>query len=131
MSESAEFGSESRRKSIGANDDTVPSRSRDPQSLRDFQSRTLRLIHDNPIVAGFAALAVGALIGALIPETDREHELMGSTRDRLAGRARELARDGMGRARDMASTAGHAATDAVKRTDVGRSVGFGESEPTL
>ena len=117
---STESGSESGRKPYDSNDDTMPLRSQDRQSLRDFQSRTLGLIHDNPIVAGFAALAVGALIGALIPESDREHELMGGARDRLADRARELA-----------ANAGRAATGRTTKTDIGHNVGFGANEPEL
>ena len=120
MSEGTAFDRESGRKSFGADDDTMPLQSRDRQSLRDFQSRTLGLIHDNPIVAGFAALAIGALIGALIPETDREHELMGGARDRLAGRAR-----------DLAANAGRAATGRLTKTDIGHNVGLGSNEPEL
>ena len=86
---------------------------------------------DNPMVAGLTALAVGALLGALIPETEKEHELMGASRDRVAERARDLAREGASRARDLATTATHAATEAVKsevkgqpKDDIGQPVGI-------
>ena len=46
------------------------------------------IFRDHPLIAGLAALAAGAILGALIPETEREHELMGDVRQRLAERAR-------------------------------------------
>jgi ElaB/YqjD/DUF883 family membrane-anchored ribosome-binding protein len=87
---------------------------------------------DNPMVAGLTALAVGALLGALIPETEKEHELLGESRDRLAERAKDLAREGASRARDIATSATQAATDAVKtevksqprKDDIGQPVGI-------
>ena len=94
------------------------------------QSRDV--LTDNPLITGLAALAMGALIGALIPETEKEHELMGETRDRLAHQAKDMAREGVDRARDIATSATHAATDAVKsevknqarKDDVGTSIGI-------
>lgn len=99
-----------------------------------YQSRDV--MAENPLIAGLAAIAAGAILGALIPETEKEHELMGETRDRLAGRAKEAARDGVSRAKDVATAAAGAATEAAKsevksqsreRTDVGRNVGIGDS----
>jgi hypothetical protein len=87
---------------------------------------------DNPLIAGVASLALGALLGALLPETEKEHELMGETRDRLAHQAKDMAREGVDRARNIATTATQAATDAVKnevknqgrKEDFGQPVGF-------
>ena len=47
---------------------------------------------DRPLVAGIAAVAVGAIVGAIIRETDREHELFGNARDRLAQKATAAAK---------------------------------------
>lgn len=47
---------------------------------------------DRPLIAGVAALAVGAIVGTIIRETDREHELFGQHRERLTKRALETAR---------------------------------------
>ena len=73
-----------------------------------MQSRNF--FSDSPLVAGLAAIAVGAIIGAAIPETDKEKEVMGDARDQLAGRARDLASRGVQHAKDIA----FAATDAAK-----------------
>jgi hypothetical protein len=50
-----------------------------------------RLYSSNPLMAGLAVAAVGALIGAMVPETQKEHELMGEKRDELLSRARHVA----------------------------------------
>jgi ElaB/YqjD/DUF883 family membrane-anchored ribosome-binding protein len=115
------FGSESRYRMQRAGVET-----------RDF-------LRDNPMVAGFAALALGALVGALIPETEREHELMGPTRDRLYGQARDMAHEGLDKAKDVATHVASAATTAAKdaakqevknvksdkQTDVNQNLGVG------
>ncbi|HEX8254877.1 MAG TPA: hypothetical protein VF846_17160, partial [Thermoanaerobaculia bacterium] len=49
-------------------------------------------VMDRPLIAGVAALAVGAIVGTIIRETDREHELFGQHRERLTSRAIETAR---------------------------------------
>jgi hypothetical protein len=47
--------------------------------------------YENPLAIGAAALTLGVAIGLAIPETRKEQELMGSARDRLADRARDVA----------------------------------------
>jgi hypothetical protein len=69
---------------------------------------------ESPLVAGVAALAIGAVVGAMIPETEREHELFGETRDRLADRAKGLAAEGASHVADIASSAVSAAKEAAR-----------------
>jgi hypothetical protein len=56
-----------------------------------YQSRALReqgrqgldyVVRDQPLILGAIGLAVGAAVGALIPNTEAENRLMGETRDR-------------------------------------------------
>lgn len=54
-------------------------------------------VMDRPLIAGVAALAVGAIVGTIIRETDREHELFGQHRERLTARAVEAARQTVAR----------------------------------
>jgi hypothetical protein len=49
--------------------------------------------YENPLAIGAAALTLGVAIGLAIPETRKEQELMGSARDRLADRARDVAEE--------------------------------------
>ena len=55
------------------------------------ESQFNRWMRENPLAVGAAAIAVGAAIGMAIPETDRENELIGETRDRLVDKAQEMA----------------------------------------
>ncbi|TMJ11728.1 MAG: hypothetical protein E6G94_15295 [Alphaproteobacteria bacterium] len=49
-------------------------------------------IDSNPMAAVVGGLAVGAVIGALLPRTQREQQLFGQYGERLADTAREAAR---------------------------------------
>ena len=70
----------------------------------------------NPLAVGAAAMVIGAAVGMALPESRREQELMGDTRDRLFDRAQAMAGDAVDRAkqtaRDMASKAGDAMNQA-------------------
>jgi ElaB/YqjD/DUF883 family membrane-anchored ribosome-binding protein len=50
-----------------------------------------RMVDEQPLMVGVLGLAAGALLGALLPSTRREDEMMGRTRDDLLDRARETA----------------------------------------
>lgn len=52
------------------------------------------LLENNPLAAGAIGVAVGALLGALLPATRKEDELLGATSARFKESARELARSG-------------------------------------
>ena len=54
------------------------------------------MLEDNPMALGAMGVAAGALLGAMLPVTRKEHELMGEASDRLTREAREIARGGPG-----------------------------------
>ena len=56
------------------------------------------MLEDNPMALGAMGIAAGALLGALLPVTRKEHELMGDASDRLTREAREIARGAQGAA---------------------------------
>jgi len=64
------------------------------------------MLEDNPMAVGAIGIAVGALLGALLPATRKEDELMGGTRDHLADKARETVEQGF----DKAAEAGREVT---------------------
>lgn len=53
--------------------------------------RARRANRQHPLLLGAAALGAGLLLGSLLPNTQREHELMGPVRDRLLENGKESA----------------------------------------
>ena len=75
----------------------LSSRTRDRASQLGSQARQQasrasggfqRMLNDNPLTDG--ALGVGAAIGLAIPETSKEHEVMGEARDTVVEKAQEM-----------------------------------------
>ena len=60
---------------------------------RGVQHEVQHLMNSNPLLMGAGAFMLGAAVGLVVPETEREHEFMGETRDRVFERAQERARD--------------------------------------
>jgi uncharacterized membrane protein YgcG len=83
-------------------------------------------VMDRPLIAGVAALAVGAIVGTIIRETDREHELFGQHRERLTTRAMEAARQTV--ARGVAEAASSIASRGGSSSGSGSSSGGGNSD---
>lgn len=59
------------------------------------------MLQDNPMALGAMGVVAGALLGAMLPVTRKEHELMGHTSDKLTDRAREKTRSGLDAASDV------------------------------
>jgi ElaB/YqjD/DUF883 family membrane-anchored ribosome-binding protein len=68
---------------------------------------------ENPLAAGAVALAAGLVAGLIIPETRREHQLMGEARDRVFDRAGEMAHRAGEKVREVAEEAGDVVRDAI------------------
>ena len=77
-------------------------------------TRSRDVLTDSPLIAGVVGLALGALVGAMLPETERENELFGQKRDELKQRATEAVREKVDQVKDLAATATTAAKEAVK-----------------
>ena len=107
-------------------------RQRAGEYSREARDWTADTYQQNPLIGILAGFAAGAVLGALLPETDRENELLGETRDRLATRVRDTAHSAVdaGKAKlgelgvttdgvkakiaDLADQAKHAATDVAQ-----------------
>jgi Protein of unknown function (DUF3618) len=68
-----------------------------------------RVLRDNPLALGAAAVIVGAAVGMSIPGTETENELMGEARDTVVEGARNLASDAASKVGDSASKVSDAA----------------------
>ena len=52
-----------------------------------------RMVEDSPFMAAALAASVGAAVGLVLPTTQTENQMMGSTRDRVMGRAQQFTDD--------------------------------------
>lgn len=86
-------------------------------SMRDsaqaLNETILRQFRDQPLVGGAIAFAVGAAIGASLPRTEREDELMGEMSDEVKSKVAAQASDVMDRAESVASDVSHSAAAIV------------------
>ena len=73
------------------------------QTVRKTQNQLQRMLRDNPLLVGAAAVLAGAAVGASLPETERENQLMGEARDSMVDRAQEAARDAANTVKEVAS----------------------------
>jgi ElaB/YqjD/DUF883 family membrane-anchored ribosome-binding protein len=70
----------------------------------------------NPLACGAVAMAVGVAVGLALPETRREQELMGDTRDRVVDKTRAMANRAVDRATEAAHNIVGAAQNAADST---------------
>lgn len=55
-----------------------------------------QFFEDNPLIASAGVVVLGAAIGALIPETQNEKDIMGHARDEVVGKAKSVAQHAQG-----------------------------------
>ncbi len=88
------------------------------------------MMEDNPLVIGAIALGIGALLGAALPTTGKEDELMGETGDKLrskAGEAKDAARD---KGREVAQSAREKGKETAREIRDGSSSSSGTHDST-
>ena len=73
-------------------------------------------LHANPLAVGAAAVAIGAAIGLSIPETDKENQLMGETRDGVMQQAQQVVGEKAHQVQTVAQQAVGAAKDAAQES---------------
>lgn len=76
------------------------------RNVESVEGRVGRALQDSPLIVGAVALALGAAIGLVVPETSKEHELFGAARDDVLDQAQGFARETMEKVRGIASEAG-------------------------
>ncbi|WP_106639273.1 hypothetical protein [Allosphingosinicella vermicomposti] len=86
--------------------------------------RTSDAISANPVAAVVGGLAIGAVVAALLPKTQREVQALGATGARLTDKAREAAKSATDAGREKLDELGY----AVVKEKIGAFVGGKASE---
>ncbi len=73
-----------------------------------------RMLRDNPLAMGALSVGVGAAVGLAIPETSKEHEVMGEARDTVVEKAQEKVQETQQKVQQVAEEAQSAAKDEAE-----------------
>jgi hypothetical protein len=74
------------------------------------------MMREQPLALGAIGVAIGAVLAAMAPRTQKEDELMGETRDRLMDQAKEAGKEKLEQAKEVANAAvGTATKEAENR----------------
>ena len=74
-------------------------------TARRAQNGLQRMMRQNPLLVGAAAMLVGAAVGAALPETEKENEWMGETRDTVVDKAQQAAQNATEAVKEAANDA--------------------------
>ena len=95
----------------GLSETAADLRQRTMRTGRRARNQFQRLLFENPLMIGAAAVVVGAAVGMALPETERENEWLGETRDNVVDKAQDVARNAATRAQ---AAAGEVAEKVVR-----------------
>ena len=85
-------------------------------SARGATQGISNFVREEPLVVAGLGIALGAIVGALLPSTDIENRAMGERSDALKSTAMEAAREQWERGKDIAETGWDEAKEAARRT---------------
>lgn len=94
--------------------------------VRQTQYRATRLedqvqemLRTNPLAVGGAALAIGAVVGLMLPETRREQEVMGEARDNLMQQVRTTTEETIEKVQRVAEEVQHTVEEETREQGLG------------
>ena len=96
----------------GLSETAADLRDRTIRTGRKARNQFQRLLGENPLMVGAAAVVVGCAVGMALPETERENEWLGETRDNVVEKAQDAARNVATRAQEAV---GDAAGEVTKK----------------
>lgn len=79
------------------------------------------MLREQPLALGAIGVALGALMAAAAPRTRAEDEVMGGKRDELMDQAREMGREQLDKAKDVAGEAASTVKEEAQRHGMGPS----------
>ena len=91
--------------SFGRSSASASARYGNPGRLDLTTNQLQRSWNENPLLIGAAAAVLGAIVGMAVPETERENELMGETRDSMIEGVQQTVRDKVDQVQQAASHA--------------------------
>jgi len=81
---------------------------------QQFSARFRRTLDEKPLAVGMVAAAVGTAAALMVPATQKEHQVLGETRDKLMDKAQTGAQDIVQKVQRVAEEAGEAAEKESK-----------------
>jgi ElaB/YqjD/DUF883 family membrane-anchored ribosome-binding protein len=97
----------------------------------DTMYRARRVTEQYPFAGAAIAATVGLAIGLMLPETERENQIMGEARDSLIEKGRDTVRDAAEKVKETAGEVQKVATRALGATEPDSSTGKGAGNPNL
>jgi uncharacterized protein YjbJ (UPF0337 family) len=73
-----------------------------------------QMLEANPVAIGALGAVLGGVAGLMLPETERENQLMGQSRDRVIGSVQEVAGQTIEKVQRVAEEAGHTVMEEAK-----------------
>jgi ElaB/YqjD/DUF883 family membrane-anchored ribosome-binding protein len=80
------------------------------ERARDARGGLERMMEENPLMIAAGAAVIGLALGMLVPESEKERQLLGSKRDQLVDRVQETA----SRVKDVAVEAGREVQETLR-----------------
>ena len=91
--------------------------------------RARRVAEQYPFAGAAIAATVGLTIGLMLPETERENQVMGEARDSLIEKGRDTVRDAAEKVKETAGEVQKVATRALGATEPDSSTRKGAGNP--
>lgn len=96
--------------------DTLTGPIPDRRAMRRGVTQVRNTAESNPLGLAVGGLAVGFVVGTLLPQTRVENERMGEMSDRIVDAAKETASEAVDRGKQVAQEAAGAAVDTAKKS---------------
>jgi len=84
------------------------------QGAQVAQNQLQKMLYENPLALGAAAVVIGAAIGMLLPETEPEHRLMGEAKETVMDKAQNVAQQAIDKVSRVAEQATNTAQEAAR-----------------